>query len=92
MPSAEKTIPQIEALGLPEEVKKREIFCGLAQIAAYLGCSIGTVRKSIKHGGLPAASWTTGGKYIASRRAIDIWIVRSHLRLVESNNWDKSKS
>jgi excisionase family DNA binding protein len=90
MPSAEKNITQIAELGLPEKVINQHMLCGLAEIAAYLGVSISTVRKSIKKGGLPAGTWTTGGKYLASRRSVDRWIVQAHLRLVEANNWDRT--
>jgi pyrrolidone-carboxylate peptidase len=89
MPSAEKNRQQILDLGIPEKVLDQDILCGLAEIAAFTGLSISSIRRRIKRAGLPAAPAVSGGKYIISKFALERWITMNHIRMVEQHNWDR---
>lgn len=90
MPSAEKTKTEIAADGTLDRIQKKESLNGLAEIAAYLGISISTVRKYIKRYGMPAASFGgPGGKYLTTKTIVTDWARQSHLVMVIQHNWDR---
>ena len=88
MPSQEKNRARIEALGLPAKIRDQECLNGLAQIAAYMGCSITKVRRLINNGGMPATRYGNG-QYFTAKEVIIQWLKQGHLNMVISHDWDK---
>lgn len=86
MANYELTIGQIRALGIAQKIANKETLDGLAEIAAYMDCSIGKVRLAIKHRGLPAAK--QGNKIFTTKSLIQQWIRELHLKNVVVHGWD----
>lgn len=89
MSSRELTKQQIRELGLVEAIQHKEILNGLAEIAAYTGYSIRTIRRAIDHHGLIAGHNGDSGKYITTKENIRIWLAQKHLSQVIKRNSDK---
>lgn len=90
MASAELNLTQIAEQGILRKIANQEHLSGLAEIAAFTGWSIGSVREKIKKQGMPAAkSLGRGGKYYTTKTAVRSWIREQHLRLIKHHNWDE---
>ena len=90
MPSQEYNMSEIAALGIAEHIRDKEVFHGLAEVAAYLDRSISTVRRLIKRRGMPAFSIGPGGDYITTRSIIDAWIRENYVKRTEEQNWTEN--
>lgn len=89
MPSLERTKTDLVLQGFHSRISNAQTLHGLGEIAAYLRCSISTVRAYIKKRGLPAAMLSKQTGYFITLPMIEQWIAEQHLSLVEKYNWDK---
>lgn len=89
MPSTELTKTDIRERGLREKVRQKETLHGLAEIAAYLDCSIGTVRGLVKQFGMPATNFTGEPRklYFTTKFLIHTWIANMHFEVADRKKW-----
>lgn len=87
MPSQEYNMSEIAALGIYDQIRDRETLNGLVEIAAYLSCSIGKVRKLVKRRGLPAFSIGPGSPYLTTKTLVNKWIAEGHYNRCIEQNW-----
>lgn len=89
MSSKELNKKQIADRGILASIKHKDVLFGLAEIAAYSGMSIATIRRAIRRGTLIAGNAVKGGKYATTKQNIDIFISRQHLAEVIRVDGDK---
>jgi predicted Ser/Thr protein kinase len=77
MPSTEKNLTQIRSdAALMQRVEKAQILYGLAEIAAYTGFSISTVRRAIRQHDLKATTIKKYGKVMSAKSTVDMWLAK----------------
>lgn len=88
MSSYELTKSTIEKLGIPGYVDdpSKEMLRGLAEIAAYLECSISSVRRYILHYSLPVFKFTDRGMPIVPKEILRRWAISTAILELEDLN------